>query len=469
MTLTPDDYWCGNTYAQREDCGWVINFNIGATTAKNKTLPSGGIAVRGKSMPSASERFVDNGDGTITDKYLNLMWQKEPNERQSYEQILKMLPDYEPAGCRDWRLPTMHELSSIFDESYSNSNRFYDEFFKYNDIPHYLTSNIFEDTYVWVINFNFGYDGYYAEKTIPLGYRLVRNCTIGDESFQMPSSGQREIYNPEGAIIDVDFSRRSVSFVEIDEYIWDMKTGIAYEKSSGKSYTFAEAQQHVADLNAKFYGGTNNWRLPTVDELRFIVDYSKKNPAVFENFAPYVKADFYWTAEEHFPSNRKRNWAIYFGYGCTVPIEKTYRCGCIAISGGYQNLADKSMNRYRVEDGVVIDRYTKLMWLQDELPPMTYAEYEKYLKENELAGYNDWRIPDMKELSTIVLREAEYMEWFNKELFPHIYDERSFFIASETFNGMFNWGVNMTFAYDGYYANRLVGVYRIKPVRKVER
>ena len=189
----------------------MINFNIGATTAKNKTLPSGGIAVRGKVMPSAAKRFVDNGDGTITDKYLNLMWQKDPNERQSYEQILKMLPDYEPAGCRDWRLPTMHELSSIFDESYSNSNRFYDEFFKYNDIPHYLTSNIFEDTYVWVINFNFGYDGYYAEKTIPLGYRLVRNCTIGDESFQMPTSGQREIYNPEGAIIDVDFSRRSVS------------------------------------------------------------------------------------------------------------------------------------------------------------------------------------------------------------------------------------------------------------------
>ena len=57
------------------------------------------------------------------------------------------------------------------------------------------------------------------------------------------------------------------------------------------------------------------------------------------------------------------------------------------------------------------------------------------------------------------------MEWFNRELFPHIYENKSFFIARETFNGMFNWGVNMIFAYDGYYANRLAGVYRIKPVR----
>ena len=74
----------------------------------------------------------------------------------------------------------------------------------------------------------------------------------------------------------------------------------------------------------------------------------------------------------------------------------------------------------------------------------------------------------MKELSTLVNREAKNNEWFNTELFPNIYDRgRNHLMASETFNGMFNWGTNMNFAYDGYYANRLVGVYRLKPVRRI--
>ena len=469
FTLAPEDYWAGGSYGPRkDDCGWVINFNIGATTAKNKSLTACGIAVRGKALPQPQERFVDNGDGTITDTYLKLMWQKAANPRTSYKQVMEMLPNFELGGHRDWRLPTMHELSTIFDDSYSNDNWFFNDYFDSNEIPHYITSNLFEDTYVWVINFYFGYDGYYAEKSIGLGYRLVRNLDFEEKVFTMPSGGQKEIFNAQGEIIGVDASRAAVAFGEIENYIWDMKTGIIYEKAGAKSYTFEEAQEHVKNLNATFYGGTNNWRLPTVDELRFIVDYSKKTPAVFSNFAQYVKSDFYWAAEEYPTPNGERNWAIYFGYGYAVPIERSHRCGCIAISGGYENLADKSMSRYDIKDGVVIDKYTNLMWLQDELPTMTYSEFEKYLKEHELAGYNDWRIPDMKELSTIVIRDAKDNEWFNKELFPHIYDEgRNFFIASETFNGMFNWGANMTFAYDGYYANRLVGQYRIKPVRTI--
>ena len=411
FTLAPDDYWAGGSYGPRaEDCGWVINFNIGATTAKNKSLTACGIACRGKALPAPQDRFIDNGDGTITDTCLKLMWEKAAHPRKSYSEVLEMLPNFELGGHRDWRLPTMHELSTIFDDSYSNNNWFFNDYFDSNDIPHYITSNLFEDTYVWVINFYFGYDGYYAEKSIGLGYRLVRNLDTSNDEFTMPSSGQQEIYNAQGEIIKIDSSRTTTAFGEVDDYIWDMNTGIIYEKAGSKSYTFEEAQEHIKNLNASFYGGTNNWRLPTVDELRFIVDYSKKTPAVFNNFAQYVKSDFYWAAEEYPTPNGERNWAIYFGYGCAVPIERSHRCGCIAISGGYENLADKSMARYEIKDGVVIDKYTKLMWLQGELPTMTWSEFEEYLATHELAGYSDWRIPDMKELSTIVIRDAENNE-----------------------------------------------------------
>ena len=108
------------------------------------------------------------------------------------------------------------------------------------------------------------------------------------------------------------------------------------------------------------------------------------------------------------------------------------------------------------------------MWLREELPLMTVAEADKFFAENEIAGYHDWRIPDLKELSTIFDRSAENKQWFNKEIFPGIYDAPGVFcLAREAFNGLFNWGCNLKQAYDGYYADRLGGKYRVKAVRNL--
>ena len=109
------------------------------------------------------------------------------------------------------------------------------------------------------------------------------------------------------------------------------------------------------------------------------------------------------------------------------------------------------------------------MWLREELPLMTVAEAEKYFAENEIAGYKNWRIPELKELSTLINYSAAGGRWYDEKLFPEIYTAPGiFFLARETFNGMFNWGVNIKFAYDGYYADRLNGKYRIKAVRSVD-
>ena len=473
QTLTAQDYWCGTTYGLRSDCGWVINLNLGAATAKNKTLTSYGVAVRGRKCPAPQSRFIDNGDGTITDTFLKVMWQKKQNERKSYNDVLKDLPTYNFAGYNNWRLPTMHELNSIFDESFGGGNWYFDEFFEHDKLQppilQHITSNLFKNTYVWVTNFNFGYDGYYAEKSMPLCYRLVRNLDAANKKFQIPSGGQIEVFSDSGEVININASLMKSSSATLQHCFIDLQTGLHYEKSkTQKKYTFDEALKHIEDLNANFYDGKNTWRLPTVDELRFIVDYSKKSPAVFDSFAPYIDSDFYWTAEPHTLTDGARVWAIFFGYGCAVPIEKNQRCGCIAVSEGYENLADKSEARYTVGNGVVIDNFAKLMWLRDELPLMTAPEAEKYLADNELVGYRDWHLPGMKELSTLIDRKADNRQWVSKNLFPKFYDESfAFLVARETFNGMFNWGINHMFAYDGYYADRLRGKYKIKPVRGV--
>lgn len=469
QSLLADNYWCGVSYGMREDCGWVINLNIGAETTQNKTLKSYAVAVRGEKFVP---QFVDNGDGTITDTRTNLMWQKAQPERKSYNDVQEMLKDFELAGYKDWRLPTMNELGTIFDESYENKNWYCDKFFECDKLQppilQHITANIFAGTYVWIMNFNFGYEGYYGEKFVPLAYRLVRDVKTSDNKFQMPSGGQKEIFDAKGNVIGVNENFGAKNFVNTENYILDKKTGLSYEKNSAGTFTFDEAQEHIKKLNAENFGGKNDWRLPNVDELRFIVDYSKMNPAVFDEFKNFVAPIFYWTSDEHAITKNQRAWVIYFGYGCTVPIDKNQKCGVIAVSGGYVNLRDHSENRYKIENGVVIDTFTNLMWLQQEFPLMSVTEIENLFAEKEFAGQKGWRIPDLKELSTIFNRSAEGGRWYGENLFPDIYaGPGMFFLARETFNGMYNWGCNIKFAYDGYYADRLSGKYRVKAVKNL--
>ncbi len=71
-------------------------------------------------------RFVDNGDGTITDLCTGLMWQKKPPTvppeyegdeygMTTWQGALRYANDLEFAGYDDWRLPNLHELVFISD------------------------------------------------------------------------------------------------------------------------------------------------------------------------------------------------------------------------------------------------------------------------------------------------------------------------------------------------------------------
>jgi len=62
--------------------------------------------------------FVDNGDGTISDRATGLMWMKaDSGKAMNWEQALKYAESLRYAGYHDWRLPNVKELQSIVDYS----------------------------------------------------------------------------------------------------------------------------------------------------------------------------------------------------------------------------------------------------------------------------------------------------------------------------------------------------------------
>jgi hypothetical protein len=67
------------------------------------------------------QRFIDNGDGTVTDRRLDLMWAKSDNQADIFWQdALKWskseFPNTISREYDNWRLPTLSELQSLYVE-----------------------------------------------------------------------------------------------------------------------------------------------------------------------------------------------------------------------------------------------------------------------------------------------------------------------------------------------------------------
>ena len=76
-----------------------------------------------KQEVNKQRRFVDNGDGTVTDKEMKVMWKqtdgfqdnsKFMNWYDSRDYILK-LNDESFAGYNDWRFPSLDEAQALYD------------------------------------------------------------------------------------------------------------------------------------------------------------------------------------------------------------------------------------------------------------------------------------------------------------------------------------------------------------------
>jgi len=77
--------------------------------------------------------FIDNGDGTITDRVTGLMWGKECSSKLYHyyraEKYISELNNKEFAGYNDWRIPTLEELCSLLERGKNEKGLHISSFF----------------------------------------------------------------------------------------------------------------------------------------------------------------------------------------------------------------------------------------------------------------------------------------------------------------------------------------------------
>jgi len=91
-----------------------------------------------------------------------------------------------------------------------------------------------------------------------------------------------------------------------------------------QSFWPSDLQSALNSANGLNLCGFTDWRLPNVNELRSVVDYSNYDPALPDS-APFinVQSDYYWSSTSN-AFNAVNAWSIHMYSGYVYFYDKTY-------------------------------------------------------------------------------------------------------------------------------------------------
>ena len=185
---------------------------------------------------------------------------------------------------------------------------------------------------------------------------------------------------------------------EVTGLIWEVKTTNHDIHDTSALYTWQDAQDDFIDqLNTDVFGGISDWRLPTVKELAGLVDSELQGPAIDLFYFPNTYPGQYWTITPG-SVNTHYAWVVDFDEGVYDDDQaKTTTKRVLAVSGA--TTPDSFTDNH---DGTVTDNGTGLVWQKATYGPLNWKEALAYCETLTLDAQDDWRLPTVKELQSLV-------------------------------------------------------------------
>jgi hypothetical protein len=214
-----------------------------------------------------------------------------------------------------------------------------------------------------------------------------------------------------------------------DGTVTDLVTGLMWTQDPGEKMTFNEAVKNASICKV---AGHADWRLPTIKELYSLIllngtdpdpmsrDASKLKPFIDDSVFKFTYGkeedgdriiDSQFATSTKYVSTTMRGADTMFGvnfadgrikgYGLEDPRgrgEKTFYV--LYVRGN----PDYGTNKFKDNgDGTITDAATGLTWMQaDSSTGMDWPAALDYSEALELAGHSDWRLPNAKELQSII-------------------------------------------------------------------
>lgn len=225
-----------------------------------------------------------------------------------------------------------------------------------------------------------------------------------------------------------------------DGTITDNNTGLMWQQDPGAKMGYDEAATNLSSFNL---GGYTDWRLPTIKEQYSLIQFNGLDPSGWSGdtsgLVPFIDTD-YFTFEYGDESVGER--IIDSQYLSSTKYVSTTMNGDETVFG--VNFADGRIKGYPLVmrspegdsdkkffvmyvrgnpvygqnsfsdngDNTITDSATTLMWMKDDSGALnvgddsdgalTWDEALAWAENLEYGGYSDWRLPNAKELQSIV-------------------------------------------------------------------
>lgn len=205
---------------------------------------------------------------------------------------------------------------------------------------------------------------------------------------------------------DSDYTINAPAYTDnADGTITDKVTGLMWQKVDNGESTWETA---VTNAGSVATGNYTDWRLPTPAELFSILNHNNGNPAAIDTTFfpsnPTGTAAYFWTSDLYGTSTTNV-WCANAGGGLgpkpkteTLSAGGSFRYHARYVRGAKPSNGHNYLNN---NDGTITDLDTGLMWTQAPAAALAWDAALSYAENLTLAGYSDWRLPNVKELQTL--------------------------------------------------------------------
>ncbi len=277
------------------------------------------------------------------------------------------------------------------------------------------------------------------------GYLLAQNYSIVDTRQTVFYNNTTSISAPEESDAfygqDANYNGNQPSYTDNgDGTVTDNVTGLMWSQTTDLTgdgtidvYDKLSQTEAVAAADTLTLGGYNDWRLPSIKEQYSLILFDGTDPSGYtgtstDSIIPFIDDVFGFGFGDE--ANGER--LIDAQYATTTLYVSTTMMGDETMFG--VNFADGRIKGYPTGpmpgetedkqfyvmfvrgnpnygindfvdngDGTIIDNATGLMWKQDDSGEgMNWETALSYAENHEFAGYSDWRLPNAKELQSIL-------------------------------------------------------------------